>query len=456
MQKPIMSMFAILSVSILLNFASARGGSAPGLTAVAPTPPMGWNSWDCYGPSVTEDEVKANADYMAKNMARSGWKYVVVDIQWYEPKAGPHGYRKDAELVMDEFGRLLPAPNRFPSSAGGKGFRPIADYVHGKGLKFGLHIVRGIPRQAVRNNLPVYLSKVRAAEIADQGSVCAWLTDMYGVDTAKPGGQDYYDSILALYASWGVDYIKADDMSSPYHAGEIEALSRAIKKCGRPIVLSLSPGPADFSRVEHLRANSQLWRISNDFWDRWQDLKGQFELCRKWAPYAGPDSWPDADMLPLGRIGIRAERGDDRRTRLTRDEQYSLMSLWCIFRSPLMMGGDLPSNDEFTLALLTNEEALAVNQRSTGNRELFTRGSQIAWIADVPGSESKYLALFNIADDAPALIEVAFDDLGLSGPCLVRDLWQKKDLGANEKAFEAIIPVHGGGLFKVSPAKKQG
>lgn len=445
----------VLWFVVLLMAASPNApGLSKGQVASAPAPPMGWNSWDCYGPSVTEDEVKANADYMAKNMARYGWKYVVVDIQWYEPKAGPHGYRKNADLMMDEYGRLIPAPNRFPSSIGGKGFKPLADYVHGKGLKFGIHIVRGIPRQAVQQNLPVYKSKIEADQIADKVNVCAWLTDMYGVDTTRPGAQDYYDSILALYAGWGVDYIKADDMSSPYHAGEIEALSRALTKCGRPIVLSLSPGPADIARVEHLKANAQLWRISNDFWDRWQDLKRQFELCRKWIPYVGPGAWPDADMLPLGRIGIRAERGDDRQTRFTRDEQYALMSLWCIFRSPLMMGGDLPSNNQFTLSLLTNDEVLAVNQKSANNRELSARGDQIVWAADVPGTQSKYLAVFNIADDGPATIEIPLNELGLSGQCLVRDLWQKNDIGRYETTFQPTVPAHGGRLFKASPVQR--
>jgi alpha-galactosidase len=450
MKKSRILLSAVLLATISLHAPARQRSSAAARGVPVPAPPMGWNSWDCYGPSVTEDEVKANADYMALHMARYGWKYIVVDIQWYEPKAGPHGYRKNADLMMDEYGRLIPAPNRFPSSAGGKGFKPLADYVHGKGLKFGLHIVRGIPRQAAERNLPVFQSQARAAEIADKTSLCDWLTDMYGVDAATAGAQDYYDSILALYAGWGVDYIKADDMSSPYHAGEIEALSRAVNKCGRSVVLSLSPGPADIARAAHLKANAQLWRISNDFWDRWQDLKRQFDLCRQWVPHIGPDTWPDADMLPLGRIGIRAERGDDRPTRFTKDEQYALMSLWCIFRSPLMMGGDLPSNDPFTLSLLTNEEVLAVNQQSSNNRELFARGNHIAWTADVPGAQARYLALFNLADDGPAIVEVPLGALGFSGQCAVRDLWQKRDVGRCETTFKATIPIHGGGLYRIA------
>jgi alpha-galactosidase len=442
-------LISLLNIQIISNAISKDDSNRS--ASPAPTPPMGWNSWDCYGPSVTEDEVKANADYMTKYLFNYGWKYIVVDIQWYEPKAGPHSYRRDADLMMDEYGRLTPAPNRFPSSAGGKGFKPLADYVHSKGLKFGLHVVRGIPRQAVRRNTPIVRSRFRAQDVADTTSLCAWLTDMYGVDTAKPGAQDYYDSILMLYAEWGVDYIKADDMSSPYHASEIEALSRAIRRIGRPIVLSLSPGPADISQVHHLIANAQLWRISNDFWDRWEDIKNQFTLCRMWIPYIGSDHWPDADMLPLGRIGIRAERGNDRHTKFTRNEQYTLMSLWCIFRSPLMMGGDLPSCDPFTLSLLTNAEVLAVNRNSENNRELFARGNQIAWTADEPDSKSKYLALFNTDNDVPAVIEITWSELGVSGPCVVRDLWQKKDVGRFEGTFKTSIPAHGAGLFKISP-----
>jgi hypothetical protein len=412
---------------------------------------MGWNSWDCYGPSVTESEVKAQSDFMSTHLARYGWNTIVVDIQWYEPKAGAHGYRKNAELMLDQYGRLLPALNRFPSAEKGKGFKPLADYVHKKGLKFGIHIMRGIPRQAFRKNTPIFQSRYRARDAADTTSLCAWLTDMYGMDAGKPASQDYANSILSLYASWGVDYIKADDMSSPYHAGEIEVLHKAILNCERPIVLSLSPGPAPIDQAGHLKANAQLWRISNDFWDRWQDLREQFDLCAKWAPYIIPGHWPDADMLPLGHIGLRAERGDDRPSRFTRDEQVTLMSLWSLFRSPLMMGGDLPTSDAFTIALLTNDEVVAVNQNSTNNRELFRKGDSIAWAADVPGSNSKYLALFNIGDGGPAEVSVSWVDLGLSGDCMVRDLWQKKEIGKHKDGFGVELPKHGSGLFKVIP-----
>lgn len=422
---------------------------------LAVTPPMGWNSWDCYGTSVREDEVKANADFMAANMARYGWEYIVVDIQWYEPEAKAGGYRSNAFLIMDEYSRLIPAPNRFPSSAGGKGFKPLADYVHNLGLKFGIHIMRGIPRQAVRTNSALLGTDYRAADVADQESICRWNDDMFGLDMTKPGAQAYYDSIIALYASWEVDYIKCDDINWPYRKSEISAIAEAIKKCGRPIVLSLSPGnaQAEPDQVEHLKNHCELSRISDDFWDRWTDLKDQFELCRRWSPYRTTGYWPDADMLPLGRISIRGERGPDRQSLLTKDEQFTLMTLWSIFRSPLMMGGDLPSLDEFTLNLLTNEEILAVNQKSSGNRELFQKNDTVTWVADEPVGGGKYLAAFNLADTGQATIEIDLDEmLGLTGKIQVRDLWLKQDLGIREKTFYYTIAPHGSAFFRLQPA----
>lgn len=420
----------------------------------APTPPMGWNSWDCYGTTVTETEVKANADYMAKNLKKFGWKYIVVDIQWYEPNAKAGGYRKDAELVIDEFGRLLPAINRFPSAADGKGFKPLADYIHKLGLKFGIHIMRGIPRQAVREQRKVFGTNVLADNIADQNSICKWNTDMFGVDTNKPEGQAYYDSIIKLYADWGVDYIKADDIATPFHVGEIAAIHRAIEKSGRKIVLSLSPGPADVTKAEIYGKYANLWRISDDFWDRWQDIKKQFEYARTWQNHTGANGWADADMLPLGRIGIRAERGKDRPTRFTKDEQITLMTLWSIFRSPLMFGGDLPSNDEWTLSLITNKEVLKVNQNSINNHEFFNRENQIAWLADVPKSKDKYLAIFNLNDNNSEKIKISCRRLGFTNSgCQVKDLWNNAEFGIFQDEFVAEVKPHGAMLFRLQPHK---
>jgi alpha-galactosidase len=379
--------------------ATTRGAEpAPAFWSWAPKPPMGWNSWDCFATTVTEAQTKAQADYIAAHLAPHGWQYIVVDIQWYEPASTGFDYRQGAKLVMDEWGRLLPAPNRFPSAAGGAGFKPLADYVHAKGLKFGIHLMRGIPRQAVEQNTPVLGTSRRAQDVANQNSVCAWNTDMYGVDMTKPGAQAYYDSVFALIASWGVDYVKIDDISRPYHDNEkeIEAVRAAIDRTGRPIVLSLSPGETALTAAEHVTRHANLWRISDDFWDSWPSLYEQFARLDKWTPHRGPGHWPDADMLPFGVLDMGR-----RTTRFTRDEQITVMTLWSIARSPLMHGGDMTKMDDFTLALLTNDEVLAVNQDSSGGRQLFNHGDLIAWVAEVPGSADKYLALFNARDRIP-------------------------------------------------------
>ncbi len=451
-----MSFFRILScATILLSACATTTFSSPAVSpdkVLASTPPMGWNSWDSFGPTVRESEVKANADAMASKLARFGWQYVVVDIEWYQPKAKSHGYIPRGEVTMDSHGRFVPSPNRFPSAANGAGFKPLADYVHSKGLKFGIHIMRGIPREAVDKNLPIAGTKFHAADVADKINVCKWadMEDTYGVDMSKPGAQAYYDSIARLYASWGVDFVKADDMSMPYRGPEIHALSVALKKTGRPIVLSLSPGPTPVAKYNDLKANAQLWRISNDFWDRWIDVKDQFDLMKAWEGKVHPGGWPDADMLPLGHIGIRAERGVDRSSLLTHDEQYTLMSLWSIFRSPLMLGGDIPSSDAFTIGLLTNPEVLAVNQHSDNGRQSYREGNKVAWTADVPGSNSRYVAVFNIGDSEEA-IHLPWSAVGVAAQkATVRDLWLHKDT-KDVDAIHLSLRPHASILVKVTP-----
>ena len=412
---------------------------------------MGWNSWDSYGTTVREEQVKANADAMARDLAGHGWKYIVVDIQWYEPNAQGHDYAPGTKLSMDEYGRLTPAVNRFPSSANGAGFKPLADYVHSKGLKFGIHIMRGIPRQAVEQNTRIKGTKYRAADVADKDNPCRWNPDMWGVDTTKPGSQAYYDSIAELYASWGVDFIKADDMGSHlYQPAEIRALSLAIRKTGRPIVLSISPGPAPISEAEFFEKYAQMWRISDDFWDDWKLLRKQFDYTRDWAEYVGKnDTWPDADMLPFGKLRVTAKEGGGSPSKFTPDEQQTVMTLWSIFRSPLIFGGDLPSLDPATLALITNDEVLAVNQHSKGGHQIYEGGNIRAWIADAPDGRDRYLAVFNLGDDA-ANVDLPWSKVGINAFIVqVRDLWTKTTLGEKDHLLVTVRP-HASVLYRIS------
>jgi alpha-galactosidase len=416
----------------------------------ARTPPMGWNSWDSYGTTVREEQVKANADWMAEHLAQFGWEYIVVDIQWYEPNAQGHDYQPGARLTMDEYGRLLPAGNRFPSSANGAGFKPLADYIHAKGLKFGIHIMRGIPRQAVERNLPIQGTPYHAADIADKENACRWNPDMWGVDMTKPGSQAYYDSIAQLYASWGVDFIKADDMGSHlYQPAEIKAVSLAIRKTGRPMVLSISPGPAPISEAEFFEKYAQMWRISDDFWDDWKLLRRQFDYVRDWAPYVGRNNtWPDADMLPLGKLRVTEKEGGGSASKFTPDEQRTVITLWSIFRSPLIFGGDLPSNDAATTALITNEEVIEVDQHSSEGHQVFDEGSIRAWVAKRDGGDS-YVAIFNLGDHLDG-VNLSWADLGLpAGSAKVRDLWEHRELGSAAGIHVKLGP-HASALYKIS------
>ena len=456
MKKPVLW---FLTLFICMN------SSAQKFEQLAKTPPMGWNSWDCFGMDVTEEQVRSTADYMAKHMKSSGWIYVVVDMGWYYGEGlNTSNFRmRNPPQFIDEYGRVIPNIRKFPSAANGQGLKPLSDYVHGLGLKFGIHIMRGIPRQSVDKNTLVKNTLFRAENIASYTDTCAWYHGMLGVDMTKPGSREYYESLIELYTEWGVDYIKADNMTNPYYTSEIEALSNAIKRSGRPIVLSLSAGPVPVSETDNLRKNAHIWRISGDMWDDWSFVKEQFEICREWQNNIIPHHWPDCDILPLGKLRINGTDGmlADRITlphektineysRLTNDEIVSTLTLWIIFRSPLMMGGNLLENDSMTLQLLTNKEALVVNQKSTNNHELKSDNSEIVWIADDPASHAKYVAIFNIGDDRPRHINVTWKELGLSGEYAVRDLWKKADAGNYKDNFEATINPHSAGLYKLS------
>jgi alpha-galactosidase len=329
-------------------------------TELAPTPPMGWNSWDSYGLTVTEAEYKANVLWLHRHLQSLGWQFVVVDEGWYLQQPGQKGAAQG--FVMDATGRYLVADNRFSSSAGGAGFKPLADWVHSLGLKFGLHIIRGIPRGAVEKNLPIAGSGFHAADAANTADTCRWNSDNYGLK-ANAASQAYYDSIAKLYADWGVDFIKVDCISRPYQADEIHMMSAALRKTGRPIVLSLSPGPTPIENADDVRKYAQQWRISDDMWDTWSapaaetfpaGLVRQFDRTAQWAPHIEVGHWPDADMLPLGYLGPRPGWGRARASRLTADESRTLMTLWSMARSPLVAGTNLTRMDAATEALYTN------------------------------------------------------------------------------------------------------
>ena len=377
----------------------------------AMTPPMGWNSWDCYYSSVTEKEVLQNAQYLVDNdLVRHGWEYVVVDIRWYceHPSLGGGNYnqRGDQGYVIDEYGRYLPSPTRFPScmvNGKNEGFKALADKIHKMGLKFGIHIMRGVPKSVVGSSYKLKGSEQTAWSQVYNGttSPCTWLKDNLLVRNNE-AGQLYYNSIMDLYAEWGVDFLKIDDLSRPFYTDEIHMIRKAIDQTGRPIVLSLSPGKTQYQYAEECLQNANMWRMMDDLWDNWSAVDAVFNEANEWSQYARPGNYADCDMLPLGQIAMtignqgftNADKG--RWTLLTQNEQMTMMTLWGICHSPLFFGGEMTKNDAFTLSLLNNEEyhrmhKYGINAHQVNNDE---DNGRVVWTSEDPVTGNRWLALF--------------------------------------------------------------
>lgn len=417
----------------------------------AKTPPKGWNSWDCYGASVTEEEVKGNAQYMAEHLKDYGWEYVVVDIQWYESLANSSKYRKFADLEMDDYSRLIPAINRFPSAKDETGFKQLGDYIHNLGLKFGIHIMRGVPRQAVHLNTPIKNSSATARDIAKPNSISPWNTDMYGIEVSAEGAREYYESLIELYSSWGVDFIKVDDIgdSKLYgaHLEEIELLRDIIDEADREIVLSLSPGPASLEHGSFLQRNANMWRLTDDYWDTWPQLYDMFERCEKWAPFVEEGTWPDCDMLPLGHIGIRSTDGgaSDRMTRFTKEEQRTMMSLWSLFKSPLFFGGELRDNDDWTLSLLQNKALLEMHEEGKNPKQVYRKDDIVIWHSMNEEAEN-YIGVFNLNDYA-VNVQLSLEDYLNNRPSNGLNIWEQEEIAITNTLSLDISP-HDVKLFK--------
>ena len=427
----------------------------------AVTPPMGWNSYDYYDTTVTEAQVKANADFMSAHLKEYGWEYVVVDIQWYANDAGSrrneHQYIPFGDQEMDAYGRMIPSPVRFPSSAGGNGFKPLADYVHSLGLKFGIHIMRGIPRKAAQEHCPVFGCDATADMAADPTSICGWNPDMYGV-RATPEGQAYYDSVINLYAGWGVDFIKCDDICDSWMYRELpfsgweetRMIHRAIEKCGRPIVLSLSPGPAHIDRAWEYCKYANMWRITDDFWDKWELLKAMFWRCELWQDHVKRGCYPDCDMLPLGKVGKGF--GMERDTHFSRDEQKTMMTLWCMFRSPLMIGAELTMMDEWTMSLLTNRDILGLLNENCQGTQIMRSERQAVWKNRNNQTGIVCIALFNLSDtDETVSVDVSElgEDYAADEELSLTELWDGGQAASKDGIICTEVPAHGVKLYKI-------
>ena len=451
-----------IRLSLAVCLAAFLAASAARAQNPAPTPPMGWNSWDAYGFTIDEADFKANATVLA-GMKQFGWQYAVIDEGWYmqDPFANTLEARK---YLWDGNGILIPTANRFPDSANGAGFKPLADWVHAQGLKFGIHIVRGIPKQVVKDNLPIGGSSFHASDAADIGESCPWDDGNWGVKD-NAAGQAYYDSMLKLYAGWGLDYIKVDCISDhPYRISEIKQIAAAIQKTGRPIVLSLSPGPTQLEHAEEVAKYAQMWRIADDHWDGWsfehKDPKSEFPMgvrdmfdrLEKWAPYFKSGSYPDADMLPEGYLGPHPGDGKPRASRLTQDEQRTEFTLWAITRSPLIFGGNMTKLDDFTKSLMTNKELMEIDQKAWKSEPVknLPAGFESVRVwrstSGVKMGVHDDVAIFNL-NDKPVTLHFTWKQLGARGT-VAHSLWDKKTAKA-AAPVTLTLPAHGSTIYRL-------
>lgn len=439
-------------------------GTGPGNKIVlAQTPPMGWNSWDSYGLRINEQQFRENVEVLNTKLKSFEYSYAVIDEGWY--MANPED-RPKPELLkygLDDNGRFIPVPTRFPSALqNGKntGFEQVADWIHSQGLKFGIHVIRGIPRESVVRNLPIEGLVYKAQDAADQKDPCPWDPTSWGVKD-NAAGQAWYDSLLRQYAGWGVDFLKVDCIADhPYKASEIRQIKQAIQRSGRDVVLSLSPGPTQLEHQAEVAELAQMWRISNDVWDIWDSgtqeypigIKNQFDNAARWARYSKPGAWPDADMLPLGELSPFPDVGPrPRHTRLTPVEQHTLMSLWAIARSPLILGSNLTLLDDATLRLLSNTDILAIDQTATASRQVLREGDLVVWTADLPGDQHA-LAAFALGEE-PITLDRSLSEFALPpGTYGIKDAWTGERFQASSRINVSLNP-HGSTVLMLNRKK---
>ncbi|KAJ7956766.1 Alpha-galactosidase [Quillaja saponaria] len=387
-----MEFFLVVSICFFLGliFHSVQS-DIPTNEEHASIPPRGWNTYDSFCWTVSEEEFLQSAEIVSHRLKAQGYQYVVVDYLWYRQKV-PGAYVDSLGFdVIDEWGRMIPDPGRWPSSKGGKGFSEIANKVHSMGLKFGIHVMRGISTQAVNANTPI-LDTTKGGAYEESGQVwhakdigvkeraCAWMTHGFmSVNTKLGAGRAFLRSLYEQYAEWGVDFVKHDCVfGDDLDINEITYVSEVLKELNRPILYSLSPGtsvtPAMAKDVSGL---VNMYRITGDDWDSWRDVAAHFDVTRDFstANMIGAKgllgkSWPDLDMLPLGWLtDPGSNEGPHRHCNLNLDEQRTQMTLWSMAKSPLMFGGDVRKLDQATYDIITNPTLLEINSFSSNNIE---------------------------------------------------------------------------------------
>lgn len=402
-------------------------------------PFLGWNSYNCYGSAINEQLTYENLDAFIQKLKPSGYEYFVLDAGWYrhyDLKPGENwptdGDKK--HLNIDEYGRYIPSKVLFPN-----GLKPIIDYAHKHGVKFGVHLMRGIPREAVEKNLPIKGTNYFARDIANVEDKCSWSVLNYGIDMDKPGAQEYYDSMLELLAGWGVDFIKYDDIV--HKPKEIIGVADAIEKTGRKIILSISPGDDHYPKFFEVYHRADMIRMTRDIWDLKEDIDITFEQWGKILPHAYKGFWMDMDMIPFGHIRINhpltlnkleTTRGYERMDNFSYAQKKTFLTQRAMAASPLFMGGALTTSPSIVFELITNTDMLECNQNGiTG--ELVTRISDYRVKVDIWKTAHKskenegWLGVFN-RNGYKELIKFNKEELGLDKEVSYNlyDIWGKK------------------------------
>ena len=388
---------------------------------IALTPPLGWNSWNCWGRHIDEEKVRAAADAMVSSgLAAHGYSYVNIDDGWQGERGGPLGALQANEKFAD--------------------MKALCDYVHSLGLRIGIYSTPWAKSYAGYNGGstgPQVRIDIRNGE--DRGFYF--------------GRKPCHNEDAKQWARWGIDYLKYD--WGPWRAPDVEAMADALRAAGRDIVYSLSntapfEGAADWARL------ANCWRTTGDITDSWSNVSNIAFSQDRWTPHGGPGHWNDPDMLVVGKLGW----GEVRDNRLARDEQIAHITMWAILAAPMLIGCDMGQLDEFTLRLLCNDEVLAINQDPLGRQGYCVRELRCA-SADGANAvhECVYrreladgslaVALFNRTEQ-PITVEADWAVLGIDGPRQVRNVWANKDVGSCDGAVAMPVPPHGAQMLCLS------
>lgn len=413
------------------------------LVKTTAVPPCGWNSYDSYGVYINEEQAIANIDAFVEKLAPHGYEYFVLDACWYADGDFMDNYRarkegKERFMHIDEWGRFIGSPNTFP-----KGLRYLSDKCHAAGIKFGLHIMRGLPARAVELNTPVKgHPTARARDIVDLDNPCVWCAYTQGINMDAPGAQEYYDSVVEYFANdLELDFIKLDDAVD--YPREIEAFGKAVEKVKRPIVLSLSPGQeAYIGNWEIISKYGNMVRITGDVWDRdhYNDMK--FDRWALLENVGGPECWLDLDMIPVGGIQAHVPEDTDekyfpvlgvrRRSDMTAIGKKVMMTQFALAASPLIYGGDLPMSTDDDIAWVTDRDMLECNRNGvTGKRIFYQRHLDVRRVLKKGDPVHGWLGIFNREDSKKTRnIVMTPQELGFSGgfPEKFYDVWNKKEL----------------------------